>query len=208
MTEDIQGPAYRVHSARLVIRCWDPRDAVLLKAAIDQSVDHLRPWVPWVHAEPEALQKKIDRLREFRAKFDLGQDYYYGIFNQAESEVLGAIGLHSRAGQHSREIGYWIHKDYINQGFATESAAALVRVAFEIDHVRWVEIRCNPENIRSVAIPSKLGFTHEVTLKRRTAFLDQLLDDMIWSLFIEDYPDSPAAAAEIEAYDVVGRRIL
>jgi len=31
---------------------------------------------------------------------------------------------------------------------------------------------------------------------------------MIWSLFREQYADSPAAQAQIEAYDAVGRRIL
>jgi RimJ/RimL family protein N-acetyltransferase len=206
--DKIPGPAYRVHTRRLVIRCWHPRDAALMKKAVDASLEHLKPWMPWAHDEAEDLEKKIARLREFRGKFDLGQDYVYAIFNQDETEVLGGTGLHTRAGQGAREIGYWIHQDYVNQGLATESTAALVRVAFEIDQVQRVIIHCNPENVRSAAIPARLGFTHEAILKQRMLFLDRLKDEMIWTLFSEDYPGSPAAQAELQAYDAAGRQIL
>ena len=35
------------------MRCWEPRDAPLLKEAVDSSLDHLRPWMPWAHDEPQ-----------------------------------------------------------------------------------------------------------------------------------------------------------
>ena len=209
MSDPIPGPAYRIHTRRLVIRCWNPADAPLLKTAVDQSLDHLRPWMPWAHGEPEDIQKRIELLREWRGKFDLGQDFVYGIFNQDETLVLGSTGLHTRAGEGAREIGYWIHKDHINQGFATETGAALTKVAFEIDYVTRVEIHCDPRNVRSAAIPRKLGFTHEAILRQRVPFADgRLYDTMIWTLLADEYPSSPVASVEIEAFDVIGRRII
>ena len=53
------GPAYRVHTQRLVIRCWQPEDAPLLKASIDENLEHLRPQMPWAMNEPTDLQAKI-----------------------------------------------------------------------------------------------------------------------------------------------------
>ena len=38
---------YRIETERLVLRCYDPEDAPLLKDAVDRSLDHLRPWMPW-----------------------------------------------------------------------------------------------------------------------------------------------------------------
>jgi RimJ/RimL family protein N-acetyltransferase len=89
MPSNVPGPAYRIHTSRLVIRCWNPADAPLLKQAIETSLDHLRPWMPWASNNPEPLQAKIDRLRQFRGQFDLGQDFVYGVFSQDEQAVGG-----------------------------------------------------------------------------------------------------------------------
>lgn len=139
-----QGPAYRIHTRRLVLRCWHPMDAPLLKAAVDASLEHLRPWMLWAQHEPEDLHTKIEHLRRCRDEFDLGQDFAYGMFNRAETQVLGSTGLHTRVGAGAREIGYWMHKDYINQGLATEAAAALTTVAFRIDKVARIESTVTP----------------------------------------------------------------
>ena len=203
------GPAYRIHTHRLVLRCWHPGDAPLLKAAIDANLEHLRPWMPWTLYEPEELQTKIERLRRWRGEFDLGHDFAYGIFNHAETQVLGSSGLHTRLGTEAREIGYWIHQDHINQGLATEATAALAKVAFVIEHVTRIEIHCDPNNLRSAAVPRKLGFCHEATLRQRLRTSDgRPRDTMIWTLLADEYPTSPAAAAEIEAFDVIGRQLL
>lgn len=203
------GPAYRIITNRLVIRCYDPADAPLLEASVLESLEHLRPWMPWANGEPPSLQERIALLRTFRGKFDLGQDFTYGIFTPDGTRLIGGTGLHTRPGPLAREIGYWINKDFINQGLATEVSAALTHVAFEIDQVSRVEIHCDPANHRSAAVPRKLGYTHDATLGKRFQMSDGALRDaMIWTLFKNDYPNSPSAAAEIEAYDAMGRRII
>jgi RimJ/RimL family protein N-acetyltransferase len=204
-----QGPAYRIHTQRLVLRCWQPTDAPLLKAAIDANLEHLRPWMLWARHEPTDLRRKIEQLRRCRGEFDLGQDFAYGMFDHAETQVLGSTGLHTRAGAGAREIGYWVHKDHINQGLATEATAALTKVALLIDMVARVEIHCDSNNVRSAAVPRKLGFCHEATLRHRTRTPDgQPRDTMVWTLLAHEYHTSPAAAAEIEAFDVMGRQLL
>lgn len=208
MAQNQPGPAYRILTPRLVIRCWNPVDAPLLKEAVDSSIDHLKPFMPWAHQEPTSLQEKINRLRDWRGRFDLSQDFVYGVFNREETRVLGGSGLHTRAGALAREIGYWIRKDSVQQGFATEVSKALIKVAFEIDQVNRVEIRCDPENIYSAAVPRILGFTHEGTLRKNHTNLDELHDSMIWAMVAEEYPASPAASIEIEAFDAVDRKLL
>ena len=208
-SNQLPGPAYRIETRRLIVRCWQPTDAALLKAAIDASLDHLRPWMPWAEDEPQDLSAKVERLRSWRGKFDLDQDFVYGIFGPDEKDVLGSSGLHTRVGEGAREIGYWIHVDHINQGLATEVAAALTKVAFEVDGVLRVEIHCDPQNVRSAAVPRKLGFVHEATLRERTTDAEgERRDSMIWTLFADEYPGSRPQKAKIEAYDAVGRRIL
>ena len=203
------GPAYRIHTKRLVLRCWHPTDAALLQSAISESLEHLRPWLPWAQHEPEALADKIARLRQYRGDFDLDRDYVYGIFSSDETQVLGGTGLHTRLGADVREIGYWIHKGHIKQGLATEVSAALTKVAFVIDQVQRVEIHCDPHNVASAMVPRKLGFVHEATLRQRAFTAEgRARDTMIWTLLAAEYPKSPIATSALEAFDVCGHRIL
>ena len=201
-------PAYRIETKRLVVRCYNPSDAPLLAESVTESLEHLRPWMPWVHSEPEPLEGKIQRLKRFRGLFDLGQDFIYGIFNLDGTKLLGGTGLHTRLGESELEIGYWIHKDYINQGLVTESTAALIKVAFELLHIHRIEIHCDPGNTASAAIPRKLGFTHEGTLRGKTRFLDVWSDSMIWGLLESEYPESPSSKAEIKVFDADGQQVL
>jgi RimJ/RimL family protein N-acetyltransferase len=179
-----------------------------LKEAIDASLDHLQAWMAWAQKEPEDLPAKVERMRQCRGSFDLGQDFTYGIFDRDETRVLGSIGLHPRVGPDAREIGYWVHKDFVGQGLVTEAAGALTAVAFLVDRVARVEIHCDPRNVRSAAVPRRLGFVHEATLRQRLPGLDgKPRDTMIWSLFGADFPASPAAAVDLQAFDVLGRRL-
>jgi RimJ/RimL family protein N-acetyltransferase len=192
-----RGPAYRIVTPRLVLRCWDPRDAPLLKDAIDSSLDHLRAWMPWARHEPQTLAQKVELLREFRGQFDLGADSIYGIFDAGEERVLGGTGLHPRIGPGGLEIGYWIRADAAGRGFATESTAALTRVAFEVAGVERVEIRCAPENLASAAIPRKLGYSEEATP-----------DDLLFTLTAARLAGTPAADARLAAYNVMGSVLI
>jgi hypothetical protein len=48
MSEIISSPAYGVLTHRLCLRCWNPEDVALLKAAVNVIQDHLSPWTPSV----------------------------------------------------------------------------------------------------------------------------------------------------------------
>jgi RimJ/RimL family protein N-acetyltransferase len=199
-------PAYRLVTPRLVIRCWEPRDAAGIKDAIEASVEHLRPWMPWAHNEPTDLQTKIELLRRFRGEFDLGQNFVYGIFSADEARVLGGTGLHPRLGPHALEIGYWIRADAVKQGFVTETAAVLTRAGFAIHRVDRMEIHCDAANTASAAVAERLGYTLEATLRRRLYYEPQVAHDtMVWTMFSEEFADSPAAKVHCEAFDSLGR---
>jgi RimJ/RimL family protein N-acetyltransferase len=199
------GRAYRIATERLILRCWHPRDAPRLKAAVDENLEHLSGmW--WIKAEPQTLDDKVALLRQFRARFDLGQELTYAIFDRAESAVLGGTGLVPRIGPHAAEIGYWIHRERIGQGLATEAAAAMTRVAFELEQLGRVEIHCGATNLASAAVARKLGYTHEATLPRRQIHPeDAPRDTMIWTLFADRYPASPAAKTSLQMWDAAER---
>lgn len=205
-----EGPPapYRIETERLVIRCYEPHDAPLLKEAIDSSLDHLRPWMPWAESEPQTLEQKIELLRGFRSMFDAGENFVYGIFARDESELLGGTGLHPRLDPGGLEIGYWIRASATRRGFVTESTAAVTRAGFEICGADRVEIRVEPRNEASQGVPRKLGFEEEATLRRRLPGREggPLRDVTIFTMFSEDF--DPSLAPEIRAFDARGERLI
>jgi RimJ/RimL family protein N-acetyltransferase len=206
-SSELQTPS-RIETDRLVIRCWEPEDAAELKRAIDASIDHLLPWMPWVANEPEPLPEKTARLTEFKAMFERNEDFIYGIFN-TDGEVVGGTGLHPRTGPEAREIGYWVAHAHEGKGVISESTAALTRVGFEVLALDRIEIHCDPRNSRSAAVPKRLGYEHEATLRRRLVEADgSFRDVMIWSLFADGYGASPSAAVAVRAFGPDGDALL
>jgi len=191
-----------------VIRCYEPRDAPLLKDAVDSSLEHLRPWMPWAEDEPQTLEEKTQLLKSFRAQFDAGENFVLGIFSADETELLGGSGLHPRLEPGGLEIGYFIRASATRQGYITESTAALTRVGFEICQADRIEIRIEPGNEASFGVPRKLGFDEEATLRRRLPGRagGPLRDVTIFTMFREDF--DPSLAPALRAFDAVGRQLI
>lgn len=203
-------PPYRIVSERLIIRCWEPRDAPGLKDAIDSSLEQLQPWMPWARSEPQELSEKVALLRRFRGQFDLGADFVMGIFDGDGKDVVGGTGLHKRRGADALEIGYWIRTSQVGRGLATESTAALTRVAFDFCDIDRVEIRVDPANEASLPIPRKLGFVEEGMLRRRLPPDEEGVprDVIVFSMFRDGFAGSPASSTPLRAYDAAGERVL
>jgi RimJ/RimL family protein N-acetyltransferase len=200
-------PPYRIETERLVIRCYDPRDAPFLKSAVDASVDHLLPFMPWARFAPQPVEETVALLRSFRGQFDRDENYVYGVFTPDESELVAGSGLHKRSNEGSLEIGYWVAAGSVGQGIATEITAVLTRVGFELCGLDRVDLQIEPENELSLKIPRKLGFTFEGRLRRR---LDPHVDggprrdSMMFTMLVEELAGSPCLAYDYVAYNAAG----
>lgn len=201
--------AYRLVTERLVVRCWQPTDAEQLLDVVSKSKSSLEVFLPWARLEPTTLDQKIELLRSFRGRFDLGQDYAYGVFLPS-GEIVGGNGLMPRIGAGGLEIGYWTARAHEGKGYCTEASAALTKHAIVTLGADRVEIHCEPQNGPSNAVPKKLGFEREAVLRRRYPFADNdLRDTVIWTMFRERMTRSERVNwARYEAFDVADRLIL
>jgi RimJ/RimL family protein N-acetyltransferase len=184
MAEPSGGPAPGpIRTPRLLLRCWRRGDALLLKGAVDDSLPELQRWMPWAATEPSPLKSFQERIEKFRRAFAEGREWTYGVFDPDETRVLGGAGLHSRSEPGRLEIGYWIRSGETGKGLATEVAAALADRAFALHGVEAVEIRCDPRNDASAAVPRRLGFRHTRTLAGDDTGPDGApRDTMVWVL--------------------------
>jgi ribosomal-protein-serine acetyltransferase len=142
---------------QLVVRRWRPDDVPGLHVAVIESLDQLRPWMPWAAEEPRLLAERIRLVEGWEPLWDAG-DRMCGMF--AGDRVVGGCGLHQRIGPGGQEIGYWVRRGCTGRGYATVAALALTAMAFEMPDVTHVEIHHDVANAASGRVPAKLGFTH------------------------------------------------
>lgn len=178
----------RIETPRLQLRCGTPADAAGLKHAIDSSLAELQAWMPWAMAEPSPLAVVTERLERFRSDFLAGREWHYLIVDRAETSLDGVVGLHPRRGPDAVEIGYWIRTAATRRGYASEAVATLTAVAFEFLVIERIEIRCDPRNLRSAAIPRRLGYRHTATLAAdaRTP-TGEPRDTMVWTQSLAEH---------------------
>ena len=203
-----EGAPYQVRTPRLVLRPWVPEDAPMLAAAYTpETIAHLSAWIAWAHDEPTTLAQKAQRLRTLRGRFDLDRHYVYAVLD-GRGELVGGAELARSVGEGAMELGYWVRAERTRQGFATEITRALAWVAFRWHATRRVEIRCDPRNAPSAAIPRALGFTHEGT--RRQTYLDAAgvrCDTMIWTMLAPEFDASERFGRAPRAWDVLGEEL-
>jgi ribosomal-protein-serine acetyltransferase len=150
-------PPERVSVDSITIRRWVDADAAPLHALILANLDHLRPWMAWIAAEPVSLSERQAKIGEWTRRWDDGVDFPYAIAD-GSGDLLGGCGLHRRIGPAGLEIGYWVRGDRVGRGIATQAVAALTEAAFSIEGVDHVEIHHDAANVASRRVPEKNGF--------------------------------------------------
>ena len=140
----------------LVIRPWREHDAAALSQAIVESLDHLRPWMPWAADEPKSPAARLALIRGWERERLAGGDGFLGIW--LDGQVAGGCGLHRRIGPGGLELGYWVHPGFTRRGVATEAARQLCERAFAGPSIDRVEIHHDRANAASGGVPPKLGF--------------------------------------------------
>jgi RimJ/RimL family protein N-acetyltransferase len=121
-------------------------------------MNELLPWMPWAQEAP-TVPGMIDVLTVGAAAFDADAEWQFVVAQPGSERVLGAIGLHRRGPPDTVEIGYWIRTDVTRRGLATAGTRALTTAAFEfLPAVAAIEIRMDEVNVRSAAVPLRLGF--------------------------------------------------
>jgi RimJ/RimL family protein N-acetyltransferase len=143
----------------LFLRELHINDAATVARAVRESLEHLEPWMPWAGEESTQETFQRTRLRGARLKAQKGEEWGYGLFSGDDASLIGAFGLMADKWPATVEIGYWVHVDAIGRGRATRAARALTNAALALDGFGTVCIRCDEANVRSAAVPRKLGYT-------------------------------------------------
>ena len=165
------------------LRALEESDAPELYALIDRNRAHLAPWMSWAAKQDvDATVAFIDRAR---SQFDENDGLQAAVI--VADHIIGVVGFHAINWTHrSTSIGYWLDEQHEGRGTITSCVNALVDHALSDWKLNRIEIRVAPENTRSRAIPQRLGFREEGTLRQAELVGERYLDSVVYSLLASD----------------------
>jgi RimJ/RimL family protein N-acetyltransferase len=150
-------------TARLRLVRWSVADAEELRAALDASDAHLRPWIPFMKDEPRSLAATREWLWQHSAFFDADEHWRYAVRTRSDNALVGEVMLLTRGAPGTLEAGYWLHAAHTGRAYTREAVAALLPLAFETLKAERVAFVCDERNHPSIAVARALGAVlHEV----------------------------------------------
>lgn len=171
--------------AGLELRPVCPQDAEIWFAVIERNLARLREWLPWAGQD-----FTFDTLRRFLTERERDNaeraSLTTGIWH--EDALIGSIGLHKIDKWHrSTSIGYWLDAAEEGKGLMSRACRAIVSEAFRNYGMHRIEIRCATANLRSSAIPRRLGFSEEGVLREAEWLHDHYADLRVFSMLEQDW---------------------
>lgn len=161
-----------IHTERFILRSPRKGDGPKINAAVCDSIDELKVWMPWAQSAPTLEESEV-YCRRMTSVWTLRQELPLFIIerlaNGHEGEVLGATGLHRIDWDvRSFQIGYWRRTGYGSRGVITEAIRGVAGMAFTSLDARRVEIRMDENNRASRRVAERAGFTFEGLLRSDT----------------------------------------
>lgn len=163
----------------------DIKDAKEATDVVRKNLSHLKPWMPWAvdeYSEEHATDWIKRNLEAFSSD---------GSFNALiilNDHIVGTIGFHDLDRPNRRaSIGYWVDKDYEGRGIITRCCRVLVEYLFDTMELNRLQINCNVENVRSRAIPERLGFKLEGILRQVEYLNGSFRDWAVYGLLRKDW---------------------
>jgi ribosomal-protein-serine acetyltransferase len=169
----------------LSLRTFEHDDAKELFALTDSSRAYLRCWLPWLDAT-RSLQDTRTFIESGLRQSAANLGFQNGIWH--EGRLVGVIGYHHVDWPNRcTNIGYWLGEQFQGRGLMTKACRALVEYAFDIWRMNRVEIRCAAENLKSRAIPERLGFTSEGVLHEAEWLYDHFVDHVVYGMVLKEW---------------------
>ena len=172
---------------RLIIRAPRPKDAELSYAAVRESAEDLRPWMPWATSLP-SLEETRMMYRRAAAGWIAREQFALVLIRRSDGLFVGRSGLERVDWSvPCMEIGYWCRTSLVGQGYITEAVRGITAFAFEHLQAERLEIRCDVRNTRSAAVAERAGYVLEARLHHQMRDpQDQLRDTLVFVKFRED----------------------
>lgn len=177
----------------ITLRPVELDDAEIYLRMVAENYDRLSPW----HSASMPSRRVDERRKAMAADLkqgDDGQGHWWLIYSG--EELAGTIALHHvHARNRTAFVGYWLSKEFEGKGLMTKSLETVLSWSFSDLGLLRVEIECAVNNVRSCAVPERLGIQRESIRRQSQVRNDTPLDMAIYAALADTWPPKPAERA-------------
>jgi RimJ/RimL family protein N-acetyltransferase len=153
-------PAWPLETERLLIRPFEAGDLPAMQALHGDA--EVARWLLNEPRTPDEARVHLERKIAGAALVEDGDWLSAAGVSREDGGFVADLGMRLVSSEHRCvEIGYVVNPAYAGRGYATEGAAALVRLAFEEFGMHRVIGRVEPRNTGSARVLEKLGMRVE-----------------------------------------------
>ena len=169
----------------LALELIDDQHAESLYQLVKLNRKHLREWLPWVDQMRtiEDFKKYINSSKlRYANHSEMG---FVILFNQV---MIGRVGVYNiDLTNKTASIGYWLDKQWLGQGIITRCCTAIIEKCFNHLQLNRIEIRAATANVKSQAIPLRLGFKNEGIIRQGEFVNNHFVDLYVYSMLKEEW---------------------
>jgi ribosomal-protein-serine acetyltransferase len=167
------------------LRLLEPSDAAELHALVEANRAYLARWLPWAEGQTRVETEAF--IRGAGEQFAARNGFQAALV--PEGPIAGVVGYHAIDwANRSTSLGYWQAEASQGRGTMTEAVRVLTDHALRDWGLHRVEIQAAPENLRSRAIPERLGFLQEGVLREAERVGGRYLDGVLYGMLAADWP--------------------
>ena len=158
-----------LETKRLILRPYLASDYKVWSNGYSQRKPHSHIYDDGPY-EKEWISKKyfLQTLQVFKEQAEKDEMYVFGIFHKKTNQNLGHVDLATiaRKNNHWANLGYLVHNQFQNKGFAKEAALAALEIGFTKLHYHRVEAAITKDNLRSIAVAKAIQLKKECIRKK------------------------------------------
>ena len=176
-----------IQTERLLLRAFVDSDAPAVELLLnDKEIASNTRTIDYPYPKGAGIEwiSKITKWRE------TGDGYAFAICRpQQDGEgefLIGAVGLEINKEDHNAELGYWLGREFWNQGYCTEAAKSVIEFGFETVGLRRITSNHMVRNPASGRVMDKIGMTREGLLRKHVRKWGVFEDVVVYGMLSGD----------------------
>ena len=166
------------------LRPFEEADAAELYRLVDGDREDLARWMPW------AAEQTLERTQDFLARA-CAQTDDEGLTSAitVDHRIAGVISRHGiERPRAATSLGYWLGSEFRGRGVMTAAVRAYTGLALGPWELNRVEILAQVDNIRSIAVAERVGYTREGVLREYLPFGETRRDGALYAMLAREWP--------------------